>query len=207
MMNPWEQVPLNVYEGHMGLDTVGQLQALDALYRQRLSAYRVKSVAFWGIAGGNGLSHIKPAAYDAVYGVDINEAYLDACRIRYPALHEKLTLIYADLSRPVTLPYAELVFADLLIEYIGLAAFAARISATIPRTLCCTIQQNRAQSFVSPSPYAGQLLGIGGLHMDIEACALTDCVGAIGYRLCCREEIPLVNGKQLIRLDYMLQPV
>lgn len=201
-MNPWKDVPLYVYENHMRLDTVAQLQALDALYAQRLAAYPVSSIAFWGIAGGNGLGHIDPARYDAVYGVDVNEAYLDACRDRYPELAGILTLIAADLSQPVELPYAELVFADLLIEYIGISAFAAQVEACKPRLLCCTIQQNLAQSFVSPSPYADALAGIGKLHTDVEEDPLTNSLGALGYRLLYRSAIPLVNGKQFIRLDY-----
>ena len=202
MSNPWKQIPLAVYEGHMKLDTVAQLQALDSLYAERLAAYPKSSVAFWGIAGGNGLRHIDPARCDAVYGVDINEAYVDACRDRYPKLAGKLTLIHADLSHPVELPYAELIFADLLIEYIGVSAFVARVEACRPRILCCTIQQNLAEAFVSPSPYAEALAGVDSLHTDIEEGLLTTSLSDIGYRLLYQDEIPLVNGKQFIRLDY-----
>ncbi len=201
-MNPWKEVPLDVYESHMQLGSVAQLQALDALYAERLAAYPANSVAFWGVAGGNGLGRIDPARYDAVYGVDVNEAYLDACRGRYPELAGILTLIAADLSQPVALPYAELVFADLLIEYIGIPAFTAQIGACKPRLLCCTIQQNLAHSFVSPSPYADALADVGLLHADVEEDALTNSLGALGYRLLYRNEVPLVNGKQFVRLDY-----
>lgn len=201
-MNPWRQVPLSVYEGHMELDNVAQLQALDTLYAERLRAYPARRVAFWGIAGGNGLRHIQSALCDAVYGVDINEAYLSACRGRYPELAEKLTLIAADLSQPVELPYAELIFADLLIEYIGIPAFIARTAACRPRFLCCTIQQNLAEAFVSPSPYAEALAGVGSLHTDVAEDALTKSLSDIGYLLMQRGVIPLVNGKQFVRLDY-----
>ncbi len=201
-MNPWREVPLDVYESHMKLKSVGQLQALDALYRDRLASYPTKSIAFWGVAGGNGLSHIDPMRYEVVYGVDINEEYLSACRDRYPALAGKLTLLTADLSQPTELPYAELVFADLLIEYIGIPAFIARVEALKPRILCCTIQRNLAQSFVSPSPFANALSAVGSLHADVEEDALTRSLSDIGYHLLYRSKVPLVNGKQIVRLDY-----
>ncbi len=202
MNNPWKEVPLDVYEGHMTLDTVAQLQALDSLYEERLAAYPKSSVAFWGVAGGNGLRHIDPARDVAVYGVDINGAYLDACRNRYPGLAGKLMLIAADLSRPVKLPYAELIFADLLIEYIGIPTFIARVQACKPRILCCTVQRNLAETFVSPSPYADAFAGVSSLHTDIEEGLLTKSLDTIGYALLYRDEIPLVNGKQFLRLDY-----
>ncbi len=202
MSNPWKQIPLAVYEGHMKLDTVAQLQALDSLYAQRLAAYPKSSVAFWGVAGGNGLKNIDPARCDVVYGVDINEAYLDACRDRYPELAGKLMVIAADLSHPIELPHAELIFADLLIEYIGVSAFVARLQACRPHTLCCTIQQNLAEAFVSPSPYADALAGVGTLHTDVEEAVLTASLSDIGYHLAHRSIIPLINGKQFLRLDY-----
>ncbi len=201
--HPWQQVPLAVYEGHMRLRSVGQLQALDELYLERLSAYPSETVAFWGIAGGNGLSHIRPGQYRAVYGVDINEAYLAACRERFIALKE-LVLLALDLSKPVTLPSADLVFADLLIEYIGIDAFAARVHSAKPKTLCCTIQQNLAQAFVSPSPYAQALEAIGALHQDIAEADLCNSLQQQGYLLLYRKAVPLNSAKQLLRLDYML---
>ena len=178
--NPWKQLPLAVYEGHMKLDTVAQLQALDLLYAERLAAYPSGSVGIWGIAGGNGLRHIDPGRCGAVYGVDVNEDYLSACRVRFPKLAGKLTLIHADLSQPAELPYAELVFADLFIEYIGIPSFIAQVEACKPRILCCTIQQNLTEAFVSPSPYADALLDIGSLHTDVEEGALMKSLDPIG---------------------------
>ena len=201
--HPWQQIPLAVYEGHMLLSSVGQLQALDALYLERLSAYPAETVAFWGVAGGNGLSHIRPGQYRAVYGVDINEAFLAACRERFIALKE-LVLIALDLSKPVTLPSADLVFADLLIEYIGIDAFAARVHSAKPKTLCCTIQQNLAQAFVSPSPYAQAFEAIGALHQDIAEEDLSDSLRQQGYLLQYRKAVPLNSAKQFLRLDYGL---
>lgn len=137
-----------------------------------------------------------------VYGVDVNADYLAKCRERYARLGEKLTLVQADLTRPAVLPHAELIIADLIIEYIGVAAFARRVRECAPQRVCCVIQVNVSEAFVSPSPYATQLAIIGALHTDVEERALTSALADIGYALHLREEIPLDNGKLFVRLDY-----
>ena len=38
MKNPWEAISLEVYEQHMQLDSVRQLQTLNALMKQQLEA-------------------------------------------------------------------------------------------------------------------------------------------------------------------------
>lgn len=203
MPHPWEEVPLNAYEGHMQLAGIEQMQSLNALMQQRIAAYPASSVAVWGVAGGNGLEHIDPKTVQAVYGVDVNVQYLAACRERHPQLIEKLTLLCADLSKPCEhLPHAELVIADLFIEYIGIPAFAGRVRECNPKYLCCVIQKNISAAFVSDSPYMQALSGIGELHTDVEEEALTSAMPA-SYRLLYREEIPLPNGKLFIRLDFM----
>lgn len=203
MPHPWEEVPLAAYEGHMQLLGIEQMQTLNALMHKRIAAYPADSVAVWGVAGGNGLEHIDPETVQAVYGVDVNVQYLAACRARYPQLSKKLMLLCADLSRPCdTLPHAELVLADLLIEYIGIPAFVERVRECNPKRLCCVIQKNISAAFVSVSPYRQALSGIGALHTDVEEGALTEAMDALPFRLLYREEIPLPNGKLFIRLDF-----
>ena len=59
MRNPWEEISLDDYENHMRLDSVMQLQAMNALMKQQFEAYPVNTVMILGIAGGNGLEHIQ----------------------------------------------------------------------------------------------------------------------------------------------------
>lgn len=202
MRNPWQDVPLHAYEGHMGMEEIYQLQTLDALVGERIAAYPARSAAIWGVAGGNGLRHINAEAVDKVVGVDVNQAYLNACHARHPALRGKLVLVCADLSVPAALPYAALVIADLFIEYIGIEAFVARIQENTPEIACCTIQKNNNAAFVSTSAYMDTLEKIGGLHRDIAEGELTAAMANAGYAIALREEWPLKSGKSFIRLDY-----
>ena len=82
MENPWEKIALSDYENHMRLDSVCQLQAMNAMMKDQLSRHPAETVMLLGIAGGNGLEHIDPRKVQTLYGVDINQKYLTACAER-----------------------------------------------------------------------------------------------------------------------------
>ena len=204
MTNPWEEISLDVYESHMALDSVHQLQALNELMQDQLERYPVRTAMILGVAGGNGLEHVRREKYDTVYGVDLNPAYLRAAAARHPALDGVLRLLPLDLTRDAEkLPGAELVIADLLIEYIGYAAFQNVIGYVGPRYVSCVIQINTGQGeWVSDSPYLHAFDGLDAIHCQMEPAALTARMAQIGYREILRACTPLPNGKQLLRLDY-----
>ncbi|NCB64490.1 MAG: DUF1565 domain-containing protein [Clostridia bacterium] len=139
---------------------------------------------------------------DRVVGVDVNQDYLDACKQRHAHLGDKLATVRADLTKPCPeLGTAELLIADLFIEYIGIVAFVARVKECAPKTLCCVIQKNVSAAFVSTSPYMQALSGIGALHRDIEETELVSALAEIGYMVVHREEVPLKNGKMFVGLE------
>lgn len=74
--NPWTEIPLADYEGHMSLPSVGQAQMLDAVFGQDLQAYAPESVAVLGCAGGNGFKRLIGSRVKRVVAVDINPLYL-----------------------------------------------------------------------------------------------------------------------------------
>lgn len=119
MSNPWLDVPLDAYEGHMKSPEVGQLDALSDLFAESLACCRPVSVAVLGIAGGNGLDRIDGNITERVAGLDVNPLYLDAVRRRYPAL-PGLELWCLDLAEQVVhLEPVKLVHAALLFEHTG----------------------------------------------------------------------------------------
>ena len=119
MGNPWLNLPLEDYEGHMSAPGVEQLGVLSGLFREALAIRRPASVAILGIAGGNGLEHIDPAITKRVAGLDVNPRYLEEVRRRYPAL-SGMELHCIDLAnQPVRLDPVELVHAGLVFEHAG----------------------------------------------------------------------------------------
>ena len=57
MPNPWEEISLEDYENHMSLDSVNQLQTMNAIMKEQFSAYAADTAMILGVAGGNGLEH------------------------------------------------------------------------------------------------------------------------------------------------------
>lgn len=203
-MNAWEKIELEQYEKHMSLDSVYQLQTMNQIMKQQFNAYNVKSIMILGIAGGNGLEHIDASKIQKVYGVDINKSYLAECAKRFSSLTAILETICVDLmSADLKLPYADLVVANLLIEYIGYAHFQRVICSIKPKVVSCAIQVNTDDSFVSDSPYLHAFDELETVHHQIDKEELTKTMKDINYHeVLCREYL-LPNGKKLVQTDFI----
>lgn len=203
MKNPWEEISLADYENHMTLDSVRQLQAMNAIMKEQFADFPAETVMVLGVAGGNGLEHIDRQKYRKVYGTDINREYLAACKERHSALGDVLECIRADLlAEDTVLPHADLVVANLFIEYVGYACFQKAVRQVSPEYVSCVIQVNEADGFVSDSPYLHVFDGLEQVHHDMDGETLTEAMREIGYAPAGTAEEPLPNGKKLLRLDY-----
>ncbi|SCW66190.1 hypothetical protein SAMN02910456_02448 [Ruminococcaceae bacterium YRB3002] len=201
--NPWQDIDLNDYENHMKLDSVMQLQVLNAMMKGQFDAYPVSSAMILGVAGGNGLEHVSRDKYETIYGVDINEDYLRATAERYRDLSGVLKCIRADLMSDADLPHAELLIADLLIEYIGYDNYAKAVKKVNPGYVSCVIQINTdTDTWVSESPYLHAFDRLDEVHCQMEEDSLTEVLEGLGYRNIFRSCETLPNGKALVRLDY-----
>lgn len=204
MTNPWEEISLDDYEKHMSLDSVRQLQALDSIMKEQFAAYPVETAAVLGVAGGNGLEHIDADKFRRVYGVDINADYLSAVSQRYTQLSGVLECLHIDLiNEAEKLPQAQLLIANLLIEYIGYEAFQRDVWQNAPRYVSCVIQINTdEEQWVSESPYLHAFDRLDEVYHQMEEETLTVAMEDIGYSLILQETYPLPNGKALVRLDF-----
>ena len=209
MSNPWEEISLDDYEKHMSLDSVRQLQALDSIMKEQFAAYPVETATVLGVAGGNGLAHIDTDKFRRVYGVDINADYLRAVSQRYTQLSGVLKCLHIDLiNEAEKLPQAQLLIANLLIEYIGYGTFQRAVLQTAPEYVSCVIQINTdEEQWVSESPYLRAFDRLDEVHHQMEEKALTVAMNDIGYSLILKETYPLPNGKALMRVDYKRKEV
>ena len=207
MNNPWEDISLSDYENHMSLDSVKQLQAMNIIMKKQFVAYPVDTAMVLGIAGGNGLEHVSKDKYKTVYGVDINADYLKAVEARYGALEGVLECIKADIiNESGKLPEAQLVIANLLVEYIGYEAFMMAMMRVRPQYISCVIQINIDEhQWVSDSPHLHAFDRLDEVHCQMEDEALTKAMKETGYQKILSESYPLPNGKALLRLDYELE--
>ena len=203
MSNPWEDIDLNSYENHMSLGSVFQLQTMNKMMKDQFYAYPVQSVMILGVAGGNGLEHIDKRVFNKVYGVDINRNYLDACINRYPELHGVFEAVCADLTQETDeLPYADLIVANIFIEYIGYECFQKAVRQISPQYVSCIIQINEDAAFVSDSPYLHVFDRLDEIHYQMEETALVNTMEQIGYRKIVQIDEDLPNGKKLVRIDF-----
>lgn len=205
-MNPWKEVALSDYESHMSLDSIAQLQALNEMMYGQIYDYDAADVMIMGIAGGNGLNHIDTAKIRRVYGVDINRDYLSKCRERFVDLGDSLVTIQADLTDESTeLPPADLVIANLLLEYVGYVSFVRNIQRIAPQYVSVIIQINEGNEFVSDSPYQHSFDKLNEVYHHIDSAGLTEVMKQIGYNLLKETKQNLPNGKALERLDFCIK--
>lgn len=203
MANPWEEISLSDYENHMKLHSVMQLQNMNQMMKGQFNAYPVSSVMILGIAGGNGLEHIDKRKYQKVYGIDINTEYLKAVEERYSDISEILECTQMDLIGEIDkLPNAELLVANLLIEYIGYDCFQKAVEHVCPKYVSCIIQINIDDSWVSNSPYIHVFDDLDKIHYQMEENTLIQAMNEIGYNLIAQTENLLPNGKKLVQLDF-----
>ncbi len=100
------------------------------------------------------------------------------------------------------MPHADLLIANLLIEYIGYGCFQRVIRQVSPEFVSSVIQVNPTEEFVSDSPYLHVFDGLGQVHHEMDSQTLTAALRETGYSLSGTEEISLPNGKKLMRLDF-----
>lgn len=153
MDNVWNTIPLEDYELHMQHETVGQLYLLNDLTKKYLGKLNPKIVMFLGIAGGNGLEHIDNKVTSQVFGIDINQNYLNETKKRFKDQIPNLSLINIDISSRKTkkITKANLIWAALIFEYVETDTCFEFINSNIQENgyLIVTIQENNGVSSVS----------------------------------------------------------
>jgi len=203
MDNPWKEIPLSDYEKHMSLENISQLQAVNRVMKEQFDMYPVKSAMVLGVAGGNGLEHIDRNKYQKVYGVDINPSYIEEAKERHKKLADVLEFFCMDLIfEAEKLPHAEVMIANLVIEYLGYDAFRNVVNVVRPDYVSCVIQIDNDDSFVSESPYAHTFDRLSEVHYQLEASKLTGTMEKAGYHRRDMSEYPLPNNKKLVRIDF-----
>lgn len=203
MKNPWQEILLEDYENHMKLDSVKQLQTMNKMMKRQFDTYSVSSVMILGVAGGNGLEHIRKEKFKKVYGVDINLSYLQEVVRRYPDMTGVLECLCINLiEESDKLPKAEMIIANLLIEYIGYESFQKVIQHVAPRFISCIIQINTDDKWVSDSPYLHVFDGLEQIHHQMEEQVLEESMMEIGYHMINTLVNLLPNGKKLVQMDF-----
>lgn len=202
--NPWNNIPLKDYEAHMAHSSVGQSAMLSQLMQSALATYKPSSLAVLGIAGGNGLEHVDTAQTPYVYGVDINQVYLNECKNRYASRIENLALINYDLNRKEGLPFkVDLIFAGLIFEYVDLKIGLNQIDSCLQQggSLVVIFQKNNGVTSVSNSGI-DSVKQVGKVFNLVDEETFEEKISIFKYTRTKRNEHFLPNGKSLINLEF-----
>lgn len=165
MRNPWLDIPLAEYEGHMSLPGVAQAQLLAEVFDRMLKTHRPQSVAVIGCVGGNGFERIDPEVTRRVVGVDLNALYVEQVKARFHDRLLTLELVVGDVqTEEVAFPPVDLTFMGLVLEYVDVEVVLKRTRSLLRNGgILGTVIQLPSSSFanVTPSPFAS-LQSLGG---------------------------------------------
>ncbi len=157
MRNPWLDIPLSDYEGHMALPYVAQAQLLSDLFAEALREFSPESVAILGCAGGNGFERISPQVTKRVVGVDLHPKYIQEARSRFQDRIPALELFSGDIQTdPFDFVPVDLVFVALLFEYVDVEVVLTRICSMLTKRgrLVTVVQLLNADiPEVTPTPF------------------------------------------------------
>jgi hypothetical protein len=197
--NPWLDIPLNDYERHMSHHLVGQADLLNSLTKKYLEEIKPEVAVFLGIAGGNGLEHIDNNATREVYGIDVNQDYLDTAFVRFRNRISSLKLLNIDIAESSkSICEADFIWAALILEYTGIEKALDFCENNIRKGghLVVSIQSNNNVQSVSPTGIE-TVKKAGEIFSLVDPEILLNKAAEKGYRLIGKEENVLPNGKSI----------
>lgn len=203
MANPWLDIPLADYEGHM--EYVGQAPMLDRVFRQALQAIRPQSVAVLGAAGGNGFEHLVASGVTRTVALDLNPAYLQELERRFRNRVPGLEILCGDLDdAAIDMDPVDLIHAALIFEYVEIGP-ALRRSRTWLRpdgTLWVILQlAGPDESRVTPSAF-GSLAKLDGSMKLRDADRFREAAAIAGLAEISGEVLTLPGGKRFFSACY-----
>ena len=203
-MNAWNSVPLEDYEQHMQHKNVAQAQLLNRLTNKYLQKHNPENLLFLGISGGNGLEHIDINKTKIVYGIDVNQSYLEETKKRFGEKIKQLVLVNADISSSNE-PFlkADFVWAALIFEYIDIKKGFEFIANNIGEAtkLIVTIQSNNGNQSVSETGVES-IKSVKEIFKIVDKDSLQVNALKMGFELTGSEENILPNGKSFLTYEF-----
>ena len=202
--NAWNRIPLEDYERHMQHENVAQAQLLNDLTSKYLQKHNPESPLFLGISGGNGLEHIDVNKTKRVYGIDVNQSYLEETQKRFGEKIKQLVLINADISTSSeSFLKADFVWAALIFEYIDIQKGFEFIANNIGESakLIITIQSNNGNQSVSQTGVES-IKSVKEIFKNVDKDNLQINASKFGFELIGSKENILPNGKSFLTYEF-----
>ena len=203
--NPWLHISLEEYERHMSHHLVGQSALLNALTKKYLDSIKPETAIFLGIAGGNGLEHIDNQITENVYGIDINQDYLDIAFERYKERIPFLQLVKLDITQhSENICQADFIWAALILEYTGIDKALSFCANNIRKGghMVISIQANNSIPSVSPTGIES-IKKAGEIFSIVDPETMLNKAAENGNKFMDKEENILPNGKSIITFHFV----
>jgi Methyltransferase domain len=199
MGNPWLDIPLDDYEGHMSLPEVGQAQMIADQFERAIMRWSPASIAVIGCAGGNGLERIALGTVERVVAVDMNRDYIERTRVRHAQRLQGLELVCADIqSESVHYEPVDLTYAALLFEYVDVPSALKTLKRNSRQNaVLTTVLQlpHVTLDTVSLSPYTS-LGTLASVLTLVSPEVLCRAALEAGFAIADSETIELLSGKK-----------
>ncbi len=195
------------YEQHMA--AIGQAQA----NAEHVAAFAAlcepppgARILIAGAGTGQMFDFIAPSVFDRVRPVfsDINPRFLSRLRMRFP----EAACVADDLEQPSLRGPFHAVCAVLVLEHVDSRRAIATLCGFRPRHVFLVIQQNPPglSSAVTPSRVLpGTMQVFAETHPGLlDPAAVSDYIGAAGYRLAHQAPRPVEDGKTMLGLFFSL---
>jgi hypothetical protein len=199
MGNPWLNIPLDDYEGHMSLPEVGQAQMIADQFERTIMRWSPASIAVIGCAGGNGLERIAAGTVERVVAVDMNPDYIARTRLRHAQRLQALELICADIqSESVQYEPVDLTYAALLFEYVDVPSTLKTLKRNSrPNAVLTTVLQlpHATLDTVSLSPYTSLGTLASALTL-VSPEVLCHAAVQVGFAITDSATIEVLSGKK-----------
>ena len=198
MANPWLDIDVADYLGHMHSPAVNQGPILNELLREALQDLHPRTVLVVGCSDGNGLEHVDPAITRSVTALDINPVFLSRLADRFSDHGFQLDVRCADLAGATFEPAAfDLIHAALIFEYVEWTGVLPRLvtSLSTQGSLSVVLQQpSPTTPAVTPSPYT-RLQTLESVFRYVDPDTLITHATQLGLTLAARRNVPLPGAK------------
>ena len=198
MANPWLDIDVADYIGHMHSPGVNQGPILNGLLREALQDLRAGTVLVVGCSTGNGLEHVDPAITRSVTALDINPVFLSQVADRFSDRGFQLDVRCGDLASATFEPEAfDLIHAALIFEYVDWTSVLPRLVSSLSArgTFSVVLQQpSPTTPAVTPSPYA-RLQTLESVFRFVAPDMLIAHATELGLTLAARRIVPLPGTK------------